>query len=127
MNASSGKPAARWLALGFQMGIVPGISVGLIPVYIVHGWSTFWVWFLVLPVYLLMPAIVVLGDRRNRRRGISFLEKTELDSFLVGILLGAIIAAIVVSLEFFVIHGALIVGALLLVGYRVIRWVRGRL
>jgi len=109
------------------MGIVPGISVGLIPVYIVHGWSTFWVWFLVLPVYLLMPAIVVLGDRRNRRRGISFLEKTELDSFLVGILLGAIIAAIVVSLEFFVIHGALIVGALLLVGYRVIRWVRGRL
>jgi uncharacterized membrane protein len=60
----------------------------------------------------------------------SFLEKAELNSFLVGILLGAIIAAAVVSLEFFVIHGALIVGASLLVvykGYRAVRWVRGLL
>ena len=126
----SEKPGTSWLATGFQVGIVPGISVGIIPVYFVHGWSAVWVWFLVFAVYLLIPASVVLGDRRNRRRGMPFLKKAEVNSFLVGILLGAIVAAAVVSLEFFVIHGAVIVGALLLVGYkgyRAIRLVRGLL
>jgi len=75
----------------------------------------------------MIPAIVILGDRHNRRSGKPFLEKAELDSFLTGVFLGAIIAAAAVGLEFFVIHGPLIVGALSLVGYRAIRWVKGRL
>ena len=121
---SSEKPRTSWLATGFQVGIVPGISAGIIPVYLAYGWSTAWVFFLAFAVYLLIPAIVVWGDRRGRRRGKPLLEKAELNSFLIGVLLGAIIAAAVVALEFFVIHGPLIVGALLWLGYRAIRWVR---